>query len=32
MASLYLQCQDVLTACHCVVRRVTRTPLAPWAS
>lgn len=30
MASLCLQCQDVLTACHCVVRRVTLTPLTPW--
>lgn len=31
MASLYLQFQDVLVACHCVVRRVTLMPLTPWA-
>lgn len=31
MASLYLQFQDVLAACHYVVRRVTLMPLTPWA-
>lgn len=31
MTLLYLKSQDVLTACHHVVRRVMPAPLNPWA-